>query len=64
MAKFMFGVATNIYKSDVEEEFEIPDEDLEDLNESARKAVIREYFSDWMWDQIETWQQPVEETPK
>lgn len=48
MAKFVFYVSTNVVGSKQEEVVEIPDEELEGLNEEERNKVVEEYYKDWL----------------
>lgn len=56
MAKFKVYVETPYVGSRCEAKFEVPDEDLEDLDEHSRNEVIEEYALDarynilsWGW---------------
>ena len=48
MAKFKFTVKTNIAGSAVEEEYEVPDDDLEGLNENEREQMIAQHYAEWV----------------
>lgn len=60
MARFKVSVSTNKVGSRCEREFEVDDEDLEDLNEQEHDALVDEYardvmfdMIDWGWDRVE-----------
>ena len=60
MAKFIFSVSTKYMGSDVEEEVEIDDKELEGLNDLDRAKVIEEHYIAWRneelngsWEEIE-----------
>jgi hypothetical protein len=58
MAKFTFTVATNKVGSDVSRIVEVDDEDLEGRTPAEREEVIKQYFEDWIWNNIDTsWQE-------
>lgn len=42
------------------DEIEIPDEDLEGLDNEQREKLINEYWSDWAWNYIDGGATPVE----
>ncbi|NWL87573.1 hypothetical protein DMN77_08140 [Paenibacillus sp. 79R4] len=50
MAKFIFNVSTKYVGSRAEETVEVPDEDLEGLNEDERVKVINEHWEEWLWN--------------
>lgn len=53
MAKFKFVVGTRYVDSDIVEIVEIPDEELEGLNELERNRIIDEYYDAWKNEQLE-----------
>ena len=53
MAKFKFVVETRYVGSDIVEIVEIPDEELEGLNELERNRIIDEYYDAWKNEQLE-----------
>lgn len=60
MAKFIAYVHTNRVGSTCEDDFEIPDEELEGLNEAERESLISDYARDaianlyeWGWKSAE-----------
>ncbi|GIO42496.1 DUF7167 family protein [Paenibacillus apis] len=50
MAKFKFTVSTGFVGSRREETIEIPDEDLEGLDEHEREHLIQTVWEEWLWD--------------
>lgn len=50
------GVA-GCYREDI---IEIPDEELEGLNEEERERFINEYLSEWAWRKIDCGWQEIE----
>lgn len=53
MAKFMFCVSTNLVGSEIEEVYEIPDDELEGLTEDEKKRVVQEHYDDWLGNHAE-----------
>lgn len=49
MAKFKFEIGTGYIGSEITEEFEISDEELEGLSEEERNKVINDYYEEWVW---------------
>jgi hypothetical protein len=65
MAKFIFKVKTRMIGSDVKEEYEIPDDELEGLDTFGRNDVIQEHLEEWLWnDNIYTSWDEAEEDSK
>lgn len=60
MAKFKFYVNTGYLKSERKEVVEIDDEDLEGTPEE-REKVINGYYDEWLWENINTHWEEVEE---
>lgn len=60
MAKFKFVVRTHYVGSDVEEIVEIPDEELEGLDEFERNKIIGEYYETWKNEQLEQYWEEIE----
>lgn len=50
MAKFMFRVSTKYVGSEVEEEYEIPDEELEGLSEKDKDSVVYDHYQAWLYN--------------
>lgn len=61
MAKFKFVVGTCHVGSDTVEIVEIPDEELEGLDEFERNKIINEYYEAWKNEQLEQYWEEVEE---
>ena len=61
MAKFKFVVETHYVGSDVVEIVEIPDDELEGLDEFERYRVICEYYEVWKNEQLEQYWEEIEE---
>ena len=57
--KLTVYIDTDLVGCNISEEIEIPDEDLEDLNEQEREKVCSEYATDWMWTKVHlNWELP------
>lgn len=52
--KFKFAVSTGYVGCERSETVEIPDEELEGLDEEARDKVINDYYDEWLWENIST----------
>jgi hypothetical protein len=54
MAKFKFHVSTNKVGSETEEVVEIPDEELEGMDDKEKEDMLEEVFEEWVWENIDT----------
>ncbi|ALS22202.1 DUF7167 family protein [Paenibacillus naphthalenovorans] len=61
MVKFRFSVSTGYVGSEKSEIIEIDDEDLEGRSDEERAKVIDEYFNEWIWEQLYTGIEEIEE---
>lgn len=53
--KFKFNVGTNFVGSEVTAVIDIPDSELEGLNDLEKDAYISEYYlTEWVWDNIQS----------
>lgn len=59
--KIKCGVATRYHGSKVTEVIEVPDEELEGKSENEKDEIIcSQYLSPWVWENIDSWYEPVE----
>lgn len=58
--KVKFNVSTDKVGSKISEVIEIED-DLSNLTAEEKEAIIEEYFNEWIWNNIDTWWEEIEE---
>lgn len=60
MAWYRFTVRTSKVGSDCSDDIEIPDEELEGLDEKAKTKLLDEYLSDFVGNTCDQWYEEID----